>query len=74
MFLFFRKFVSNSKYEKRSKFPVIVTLKHADVLNDGLFRKSLVLFFRKAYALYVGFTCKKKRFPVLRQKSVQILP
>ena len=32
----FRKFVSELKYWKRSKFPVIVT-KHADFSNGGLF-------------------------------------
>ena len=38
-FTFFRKFVLKSKYWKPSEFPVIVTKKHVDLSNGGLFWK-----------------------------------
>ena len=38
----FNKIVSKLKYWKRSKSPVIVTLKQADISNGELFWKSLV--------------------------------
>ena len=75
--LFFGKFVSKLKYWKRSKFPVIVTQKHTDVSNGGIFWKSLVPFCRITYALSFGFkrkSLRENRFSVLRQKPTQILP
>ena len=60
-FLFFRKFVLKSKYWKRSKFPVIVTQKHADASSRGLFWKSLVPFFRTICVLSAGFKMKPLR-------------
>ena len=48
-------------YWKRSKFSVVVTQKHADLLSGGLFWKSLVLSFRKTYVLSVGFKLKLPR-------------
>ena len=40
---------------------MIVTQKHADLLNGGLIRKSLVPFFRRTYAFSVGFKMKPLR-------------
>ena len=77
MFFFSWKYVSQLRYWKRSKFPLIVAQKHADHLNEGLLWKSVVPLFRRTYALSVRFkneTSKKKLFPVLRQKPTQILP
>ena len=54
------------KYWKRSKFPVIVTWKHADLSNEGLFWKPLVLFFRRIYALPVGFKMKPLRWSIFQ--------
>ena len=54
----------------------IYIYKHAYFSNGGLFWKSLVLFFRRTYALSVGFKInplRKRGFPVLRQKPTQIL-
>ena len=70
-FPFFRKFLSKLKYWKRLKLSLIVTWKHADLSNGGLFWKSLVPFFRRTYALSVGF---KQPFQMLRQKPTQVLP
>ena len=53
MFSFSRKFVSKLKYWKCSKFPLIATLKHADLSNEGLFWKPLVLFFRWIYVCWL---------------------
>ena len=40
---------------------MIVTWKHADLSNGGLFSKSLVPMFRRIYALSVGFKIKTLR-------------
>ena len=50
--------------------------KHADLSNEWLFWKPLVLFFRRPYAFSVGFKIprRKKHFPVLRLRPTQILP
>ena len=53
MFSFSRIFFS--KYWKRLKISLIVTLKHPDLSNGGLFWKSLVPFFKRTYALSFGF-------------------
>ena len=53
-FSFSTKSVSKLKYWKHSKFSVINTYKHADLLNGGLFWKSLVAFFRRTYALLLA--------------------
>ena len=60
-FSFSRKFVSNLKYWKRLKLSMTATLKHADLSNGGLFRKSLVPIFRRTYALFVGFKMRTLR-------------
>ena len=60
-FSFSRKSISKLKYWKRSKFPLTVTLKHADPSNAGLFGKSLVPFIRRTYPLSVGFKMKPLR-------------
>ena len=48
-------------YRKRSKFPQIVTQKHADISNGGIFLKSLVQFFRKTYAISAAFKMKPQK-------------
>ena len=60
-FLSSRKFVSKLKYWKRLKLSLIVTWKPADLSNRGIFWKSLVRFFRRTYALSVGFKMKTLR-------------
>ena len=59
--LFSRKSVSKLNYWKRLKFSLIVTKKHANLSNRGLFWKSLVPFFRRTYALSLGFKMKPLR-------------
>ena len=54
-----RKFVSKLKYWKRSKFPVVE--KNADLSDGGLFWKSLAPFFRRTYALSIGYKQKGLR-------------
>ena len=49
-------------------------IKHADLWNGELFWKSLVPFFRRTYALSVGFKMKTLSFLMLRQKPPQVLP
>ena len=63
--LFFRNFVSQLKYWKGSKFPVIVT---RVLSNGGLFWKSIVLFFRRSVT---GFKMKplKKAFSCVKTKA-----
>ena len=54
------------------KLSLVVTGKHADLWNGGLFRKSLVPFFRRTYVLSAGFkikTLRKKCFRMLRKKT-----
>ena len=46
-FRFPKKIVSKLKYWKRPKLSLIVTWKHVDLSNGGLFWKSLVPFFRR---------------------------
>ena len=46
--------------------------KHIDLPKERVFKKNLVSFFKRPYALSVGFKVKK-RFVVLRQKSTQTL-
>ena len=60
-FAILRKFVSKSKYWKRSNFAAIVTYKYADLSNRWLFWKFLVPLFRTTYALSVGFKIKPLR-------------
>ena len=45
---------------------MIVTQKHADLLNGGLIWKSLVPFFRRTYAFSVGFKMKPLRKSVFQ--------
>ena len=60
-FPFSRKSVSKLNYWKRLNFSLIVTKKHGNLSNGGLFWKSLVPFFRKTYALSLGFKMKPLR-------------
>ena len=50
--------------------------KHADLSNEWLFGKPLVLLFGRPYAFSVGFDIprRKKHFSVLRLKPTPILP
>ena len=48
-------------YQKRLKLSLVVTEKHADLQNGGLFWNSLTPFFRRIYALSVGFKMKTLR-------------
>ena len=58
-FSFFRKSISNLHHWKRSKLPVVVGQKHADLWTRRLFWKSIVLFFRRrTYALSARFRIK----------------
>ena len=65
-FSFSRKSVSELKYWNCSKFSVTVTLKHADLSNEGLFWKSPVLFFRIIYGLSASFKMKLLRKSVFQ--------
>ena len=56
----FQKVCFRVKYRIHSKFPLIVTSKHADLSNGELFWKSVVPFFRRIYALPVDFKMKPK--------------
>ena len=55
MVLVFQKTCFKVKLLERSKSPVAVTEKHANLSNGGLFKKSQVQFFRGTYSLPVGF-------------------
>ena len=70
-FLFRRRSISKLKYWKRSKVPLIVSLKHTDLSNRKLFWKCLVSFFSKTYVLSVGFKMKplKKAFSSVNTKA-----
>ena len=59
-FLFPENLILKLKYWKRSKFSLIVTQKHVNLSNRGLFWKSLVLS-RRTHALSVGFKMKPQR-------------
>ena len=61
MYSFFRKFVSKLKYWKCLKLSLIFTQKYAVLSNGGVFWKSLLQFFRRIYALSVGFKMKTVR-------------
>ena len=52
---------------------MIVTWKHGDFLNGGLFQKSIVLFFRGSLSVGLKInSLRKKGFPMFKQKSTQI--
>ena len=66
---FFEKGCFKVKVLKTFKFPLIVTWKHANLSNQGLFWKSLVLFFRRFYALTVVFKIQPLRKSVFQRSS-----
>ena len=68
-FSFWKKICFQGKVLKLAEFPLIVSKKHADFSNGGLFWIFLVTCFKRTYALSIGFKVKP-RFPMLRQKPI----
>ena len=72
----FHKICLKSKALKTFKISTDYHIKTCHLSNRGPFRKSLVPFFRRVCALFVGFKMKPlgKTVLKLKQKQAQILP
>ena len=78
----FQKICFKVKVLKMFKISTDCHIKHIDLPNRGLFLKSLVPFFRRTYALFVGFKMKplsvfqcqnRKQIKFCRKACLQLL-
>ena len=64
--LVFQKTCSKNKVLKTFKISVIITFKNVDLLNGGLFQKSLVSLFKRTQGLFVEFEIKSLQRSLFR--------